>query len=116
MPRASEGERARGAGRLKAIVDAVSNVRLTDFDAWNDLDALSSHTGVDGIDVDPEGIIVSGESFQGLAAIGVALRYDPDGDAGFVTSDTFEGQFEGHFEGKRAIIDKITVNTDPFYQ
>jgi hypothetical protein len=26
------------------------------------------------------------------------------------------GAFEGHFEGKRLVIDKITVDTTPFYE
>ena len=116
MPQASNGDREHKVGQINAIVDAVSNARLTEYAAWNDLVVLSSHTEVDGIDVDPAGIIVSGDKFQGLATIAVALRYDPDGDGGFETSDSFEGQFEGHFEGKKPVIDMITVNTEPFYQ
>jgi hypothetical protein len=32
------------------------------------------------------------------------------------TPDTLEGRFEGHFEGARPVIDKITVDTSPLYE
>jgi hypothetical protein len=48
---------------------------LTEYDAWKDLDALSTHTGVDSIYVDPVGIELNGDRFRGLAAIYVALQY-----------------------------------------
>jgi hypothetical protein len=101
---------------ISAIVDAVSNAELTEYDAWNDLGALSTRTGVDGIEVDPAGIVVNGDQFNGLATIYVALQYGSNHDDGFETSDAFEGQFEGHFDGKKPIIDKITVDTSPFYK
>jgi len=114
--RASVGERGSKAKKISAIVDAVSNAALTEYDAWNDLDALSTHTDVDGIDVDPAGIELNGDEFRGLAAIYVALQYGSGNEERFETSDTFEGQFEGHFDGTRPVIDKITVDTSPFYE
>jgi hypothetical protein len=64
----------------------------------------------------PPGIIVTGDTFVGLAAIYVALKYGSDSDDGFEISDTVEGQLEGDFEGARPVIDKVTVDTSPFYE
>jgi hypothetical protein len=111
----SSRQRAPEPKRIDAIIDAISNASLTNYEAWNALVELSSQTTLDGIDVDPAGIILTGDKFNGLAAIHVALTYDPDTTACIRTSDTFEGQFEGHFDGKRPIIDKFTVDTTPFY-
>jgi hypothetical protein len=115
---ASPPKRAPEAKEISAIVEAMANADLTKYDAWNALDELSSQTTVEGINVDPAAIIVTGKRFIGLAAIYVALKYDADGDSDAIldTSDTFEGQFEGHFEKARPIIDKVTVDTTPFYE
>jgi hypothetical protein len=116
MTGAFTGQAVPKAKQISAIMDAISNAELTQYEAWRDLTELSSHTTVDGINVDPAGIEVSGDKFSGLAAIFVALKFDSDADGGFETSDTFEGQFEGHFEGTRPVIDKVTVDTSPFYE
>lgn len=100
------------AAMVDDIVEAVSHAKLTEYDAWNDLNALSSNTDVDGIDVDPAGVTLEGERFTGLATIYVASQYGTTGVDGFETSNAFEG----HFDGKRPVIDKITVDTTPFYE
>lgn len=116
MTRASTAQRLPRAKQINAIVDAMSNAELRRYEAWSDLARLSFETTVDGINVDPAGIIVTGDKFVGLAAIYVALKYNSGLRRGLETSDTFEGQFEGHFEGKRPVIDKVTVDTSPFYE
>ena len=112
VTRASTGQRVPKAKQISAIMDAMSSAELTQYEAWKDLTALSSDTTVDGIYVDPAGIIVTGDKFIGLAAISVALKYAPEADDGFETSDTFEGQFEGMWP----VIDKVTVDTSSFYE
>jgi hypothetical protein len=104
--------------KITVIMDAISKVKLTEHEAWKDLEGLSSHTTIDGINVDPAGVMVTGNKFIGLAAVYVALKYDSDAGGGLETStsDTFEGQFEGHFEGTQAVIDRVTVDTSPFYE
>ena len=114
MTRASSDQRLPKAKQISAIMDAMSNVELTQYEAWNDLGELSSDTTVDGINIDPAGIVVTGDRFVGLAAIYVALKYDAADE--LETSDSFEGQFEGHFEGTRPVIDKVTVDTSPFFE
>jgi hypothetical protein len=116
VTRASAAERAPKTKQVSAIIDAMSNAELTEYEAWSDLDALSTHTTIDGVDIDPAAIVITGNRFVGLAAIYVALQYGSNADDGFETSDSFEGQFEGHFEGAPPVIDKVTVDTSPFYE
>jgi hypothetical protein len=115
VTRASTGHRVPKAKQISAIVNAMLNAELTEYEAWKDLDELSSETTVDGINVDPVGIEVRGNQFKGLASVDVALRYSSDADGDLATSDTFEAQFEGHFDGSRPVIDKVTIDTSPFY-
>jgi hypothetical protein len=55
VARASTSQRVPKAKQISTIMDAMSNVELPEYDAWNELDALSTHTTVDGIYGDPAG-------------------------------------------------------------
>ena len=101
--------------RLSAVLQAASDYDLTQSDAWSDLDELSTHTYVDDVEVDPDGIKIEGNNFKGILNVYVLLQYGKDNDEGFQASDAFRGQFSGHFEGDLAIIDHISVDTSPFY-
>jgi hypothetical protein len=99
------------------IIEAVRNADLTKYSAWSDLDALSSRTCVDEIEVDPAGVTLLDKGrFRGVFNVYVALHYGGINEQELVTSDVFEGTFEGHFEDRQAAIDKLTVNTQPFYE
>jgi len=99
------------------IVQAVQGLDLTETPAWNDLDALSTHTEVDGVDAHPDGIAVEGGNFQGLMTVYVALQYGKDRDEGFITSDSIPGEFSGHLdENGKPVIDHIKVDTRRFYE
>ena len=102
---------------VDAIVKAVENLDLTAFpEAWNELDVLSTHTQIDGIQVDPAGVSVSGKSFRGVAPVYVVLEYGGQNDDGFTTSDSFLGTFSGHLdEGGRPVVDTFAVDTSPFF-
>jgi hypothetical protein len=115
VPGASTTQQLPDAKLITAIIDAMSKADLRKYEAWTALSELSSDTTVDNIYVDPAGIIVSGNKFSGLAEISVALKYHSDSDRDLETSDGFEGQFEGHFERRRPVIDKVTVDTRAFY-
>ena len=101
--------------QLDAIVDAVSGAELSEYEAWSDLDALSNRTSIDKIEVNPEGIISAGnERFRGIFNVYVALHYGDQDE--LVTSEAFEGSFEGHFEAGKPIIESMKVDTSPFYE
>lgn len=106
---------AKKKNRVAEIVDAVEQLELTDFpSAWGALDALSNRTQVDAIQVDPEGVTVSGNAFRGIAPVYVVLEYG--GEDGFTTSDSFLGRFKGHFDKSgRPVVDDFSVDTTPFY-
>lgn len=101
--------------RLSAVLQAASDYDLTQSEAWSDLDELSTHTYVDDVEVDPAGIKIEGNEFKGIINVYVLLQYGKDAEEGFQTSDAFRGQFSGHFEGGLAIIDKVSVDTSPFF-
>ena len=68
---------------------------------WSDLDELSTHTILEGVEVDPEGILIDDDGrFKGVMNVYVTLQYGKDDDEGFTTSDSFLGRFEGHLDGK----------------
>jgi hypothetical protein len=103
--------------RKKAILDMMDDYDLSDSTAWNKLDMLSTHTHVDTIEVDPEGIIIEdNKTFRGVANVYVSLEYGSKRDS-FTTSDSFLGHFKGHFGPKNApIIDEFDVDTSSFYE
>lgn len=120
MVKMAESNPARLSERVAAVVSAARSYDLRqDQEAWSQLDELSSNTDIDGVEVDPAGIIFEdGDRFKGLLNVYVVLRYDADeeGDA-FTTSDAFMGFFAGHFgPNETPVLDKVTVDTSTFYQ
>jgi hypothetical protein len=101
----------------KIIAEVLKEYDLTGDAAWGNLDELSTHTRLDGVDVDPEGILIDEQGrFRGVMNIYVTLQYGKDDKEGFASSDSFLGNFEGHLEGSRPKIDTVTVDTSPFYE
>ena len=104
--------------RRDEIVRAVENVEISSTDAWSSLDALATHVIVEGVDVDPESIIFEKDRthFKGALNIYLTLEYGSNNEDGFSNGTSFWGTFEGHFEGNAAKIDRVSVNTESFYQ
>lgn len=97
--------------KAREIADAVRNVELTEMDAWNDLDALSSNTRIEAVEVFEDEIRFSGEAFQGPINVHVTLRYPEN----VTFTETFPGRFEGKWREGRPLIDKVAVDTSSFY-
>jgi hypothetical protein len=101
----------------KIIAEVLKGYDLTGDAAWGNLDELSTHTRLEGVDVDPEGILIDDQGrFKGVMNVYVTLQYGKDDKEGFASSDSFLGNFEGHLEGERPKIDAVTVDTSPFYE
>jgi hypothetical protein len=100
------------------IAEAVREFELSGSSAWSDLDVLSTHTRVDGVDVEPEGVVIGEDgNFQGVINIYVSLQFGSDSDDGFTSSDSFLGEFVGHLDQtNEPIIEDVTVDTSDYYR
>ena len=99
------------------IARVLKEYDLTSDAAWGNLDELSTHTTLEGVDVDPEGILIDERGrFSGVMNVYVTLQYGKDDKEGFSSSDSFLGNFEGHLERSGPKIDVVAVDTSPFYE
>lgn len=117
LPMSTSLQRTDHDQKVANIVALVQRYDLPGSPAWADLAELSTRTFLDGIEVDPEAIIIRGDQFKGAMSVYVLLEYGPDNDEGFTTSDAFMGQFVGHFDKSGCPhIDTVAVDTTPFYE
>jgi hypothetical protein len=115
-PRTSN-DKSRDDELREMIAKVLKEYDLTSDVAWGDLDELSTHTQLEAVDVDPEGILIDDAGrFSGVMNVYVTLQYGKDDKEGFSSSDSFLGNFEGHLEGARPKIDTVRVDTSPFYE
>lgn len=100
-----------------AIAEAIESLDPSAMGAWNDLDALSTHTELDGVDVIERSVKWSGKRFEAQAVVYVGLHYGKDDDEGFSTSDSFPGSVTGHVDANdNIVIDAFSVDTSSFYE
>lgn len=106
------------ANVIDRIAEKVRSMDLSSDPSWGSLDALSSKTVFEGLEVDPEGIIVLPDgTFSGVMNVYVLLQYDPGSRDSFSDSASFLAAYEGHIgDDGDPSIDHISVNTDPFYE
>jgi hypothetical protein len=119
MPRSTSASKPKeNDKRREQIVKLVEGHNLTRDPVWRELVALSSETRVEALEVDPEGVVITGESFEGVMNIYLKLEYamDSQPNDAFTTSDSVLGKFKGHFERGNPKLDEITVETSPFYE
>jgi hypothetical protein len=103
--------------QMHQIVEAVQDFPLTDSPYWSELTKLSDQTEFDGIEVDPTGVTITNDEFEGLMNVYVGLSYGKGGGEALVSSDAFTGRFKGHFaKTGRPQIDEIAIDTAPFYE
>lgn len=96
------------------IADAVRNADLTQFSAWSDLDALSTNTQLDDIEIFEDEIFRDGKKFKGNCNFYIVLNFG-QGDDAVVITESFSGTFEGHLDAKnRPTIDDIHADTSSF--
>ncbi len=114
----SSSEQGKADLQTQAIINAIEEYDLVDSSAWSDLDVLSTHTSVDALEVDPEGVIIEANGdFRGIANVYVLLKYGTNSDDGFETSDSFIAHFRGHLDGEgNPVIEDLHVDTSSFYE
>jgi hypothetical protein len=98
------------------IAEAVANIAddLTPYSAWNELDALSSHTEVEAVEPLESQIFLEENRFAGNCVVYVQLNYGDRGDSASL-SDSYPGKFRGHMDDGFVMIDDIEVDTSSFY-
>lgn len=102
--------------RVRAVMRTLQNYDVAQSTAWPDLDELSTHTYLDGVEVDPEGIVIEGNLFKSVVNVYVLLQYGKDNEEGFQTSDAFLARTSGHFEGDDVVVDSFVIDTSPFFE
>lgn len=103
--------------RIADIVETVQTYPLAQSHYWKPLAGLSSHTEFDGIEVDPAGVSIADDRFDGLMNVYVGLEFASKGSESLISSDAFVGTFKGHFSpAGKPEIDAITIDTTPFYR
>ena len=99
------------------VADLITSTPVEQMPIWPALDGLSTHTAVESVEVDPDGIVVANNGrFSGVFNVYVTLQYGKDEAEGFLTSDSFLAEFTGHFEGGDPQIDTMAVDTSSFYE
>lgn len=85
-------------------------------DVWRHLAELSDETQLDAVDVDPAGVFVKGNTFDGLMTVYLVFRFNTQ-DGRILSPEALEGEFKGHFDAEgRPQIDSVSVNDSLFYQ
>ncbi len=102
------------SGQRAAVINAVGGYDISSDPAWSELDALSTHTQFDSIEVVPEGIFHAGnDKFEAVATVYIVLNYG-DGEDAIQTTETFPAHITGHFEGSSASVDRVDLDTSSF--
>jgi hypothetical protein len=76
----------------ESVALALKDAELSEFSAWQDLDALSARTEIDQIDLLEEQVRVDGDRIEGPINVFVTLHYGDRAD-GFEETEEFPGRF-----------------------
>jgi hypothetical protein len=87
------------------------------YSAWDNLDALSTHTQVEEVYMDDISLTAIADQarveFRASVQISVALSYDREGPD---TSSSFPGSARGYVDANGMFLDDVTVDTQSFYE
>jgi hypothetical protein len=99
------------AKKAVKIVDAVSRIDLTAHPQWSEVEALSDRTELDGVQVDPEAIIIRDGAFESEMTVSLGLTYRQGRRPPIETSDAMIGIFKGHFNSSgEPVIDEVSLD------
>jgi hypothetical protein len=99
----------------ESLALALKDAELTDFSAWQDLDALSARTQIEQIDLLEDQVRVDGDRIEGPINVFVTLHYGDRADS-FEETEEFPGRLKAHLEGDRVVIDDISVDVRSFFE
>jgi hypothetical protein len=105
------------AAQRRMVAAAVQQADLQGTQAWQQLTSLTPHFEIDGIEAEPEGVLVSGNNFRGALSLYVILDFQPNQPQGsrLETSESFLGHFSGHFVGEAPVIEDVQLKLEPFF-
>jgi hypothetical protein len=110
----SDAPNTDAAALIRAVAAAVRDIEVSETEAWDHLNALSSNTHVDAVEVFVDEIKVRADSFEGPINVHCTLQYANDKD-GLTLSETFPGRFEGTLSPEGPVVRRLTVDTSGFY-
>jgi hypothetical protein len=100
----------------RQIADSLTEEEIISSKAWSSLDALSSQTILDEIEVLEDEITGSRDNAEGIFNLYVVLQYNDKNKEEFTSSDTYPGRFKAHFDKEGNVeFDEIEVDTSSFY-
>jgi hypothetical protein len=102
---------------IERILRVIRNFDITVQPSWEQVKELSSDTVLEGLEVEPAGIVVDGNKFEGVANVHVLLHYSADGGNPFNDAESLVGHFRGHLrKDKTPVIDEVQFDLEPFYE
>jgi len=107
----SENEESDTARRL-VIAHEAQKLELRHTEAWQQLMSLADHPEVEGIEVEPDGILLEGDTFRGAMSVYVLLRYSQEN---IESAEAFLGYFRGHFEDGALRFDDVKLRLEGFF-
>ena len=69
--------KSKTADKTKLVVEALESFNPTSEMGWSELDALATRVYFEGIEADPEGIVIDDDRFTGAVNVYVQLESFP---------------------------------------
>ena len=110
MATAPRDERNLDAARRR-VIEAVRAFPFAESPVAQQLQSLAPKYEIEGIEIEPEGVIISGDSFRGAMNLYVLLAF-PDG---LESAEAFLGHFEGTFQGDEPAITRVELKLGSFF-
>ena len=108
-----DAPRPDGTAPLRAVAATARDIEVSETEAWDDLDALSSNTHVDDIEVFTDEIKLRADIVEVPVNVHCTLTYGNDKD-GLTLSEAFPGRSEGTLSPDCPFLRRMTVDTSGF--
>jgi len=104
------------AQMIERIIQAIEEYDLATTPAWNEVRGLADTADFEGVEVEPSGIEVTGDKFEGVMTVYALLHYVDSSPSApeFAESEAFNGSFRGHFVQSVPHIDQVEINVSSY--
>jgi hypothetical protein len=101
---------------IEAVLSALEDYDISNSDAWDKLDEISSHTEIENIEPNLDGLFEEPNGgFQAVGSIYVTLNYGGKRDAAWM-SDSYPFHAFGRLTADGASVERLEVDTSSFYE